>query len=58
MLEGNDIVIKIHTLIIILSLLVNDGANVVYGLITFSDINMLCEVLRSRYLTTMYINLS
>ena len=58
MLEGNDIVIKIHTLIIILSLLVNVGANVVYGLITFSDINMLCEVLRSRYLTTMYINLS
>ena len=58
MLEGNDIVIKIHTLIIILSLLVNVGANVVYGLITFSDINMLCEVLRSRHLTTMYINLS
>ena len=58
MLEGNDIVIKIHTMIIILSLLVNVGANVVYGLITFSDINMLCEVLRSRDLTTMYINLS
>ena len=58
MLEGNDIVIKIHTLIIDMSLIVNVGANVVYGLITFSDINMLCEVLRSRYLTTMYINLS
>ena len=53
MLEGNDIVIKIHTLIIDMSLIVNVGANVVYGLITFSDINMLCEVLRSRYLTTM-----
>ena len=58
MLEGNDIVIKIHTLIIDMSLIVNVGANVVYGLITFSDINMLCEVLRSRDLTTMYINLS